>query len=261
MIDLNHYIEIYITNECNLTCSNCNRFNNYDFREHYSWAESKAYIDAWSKRITAPMITIIGGEPSLHPELELWARGVASAWPNTPVCIQTNGIKNIKDFDWWESAVNNHSNLGVAVALHSDQFRKKFTQKFNPLQQFDAIMFSDCAIQPNGKSFTVYDSDPREAWQACSMKHSHTILNGLLYRCPVVGILPEFKKQYQVDLTQDQQSLLESYIPLTHECKDEDLIDFVNSVDSEMPQCRLCPEKCSLSVIQFDPKRKQYPRI
>ena len=202
------------------------------------------------------MITIIGGEPTLHPQLESWTRGVAAAWPDRPVCIQSNGLLNVEKFNWWKSVRAQYPNVGTAVAVHSINMKHKFREE----QQFDATMFTDCAIQANGKSFTVHDSDPEKAWGACTMRHSHTILHGLLHRCPTVAILPEFQKQYQVDLTSDQQQLLNSYVPLDHNCSDEELLKFLQDSNSEMPQCRLCPGEYREAVITFDPQRKKYPK-
>ena len=32
-----NYAEFYITNVCNLNCTECNRFNNYHFSGHQRW--------------------------------------------------------------------------------------------------------------------------------------------------------------------------------------------------------------------------------
>lgn len=260
-LDLGSYIELYITNECNLTCSDCNRFNNYDFRGHYSWAQSRDAILAWSQRITAPMITIIGGEPSLHPELEQWARGAAEAWPDRTVCIQSNGLIPITQMPWWPKAREDHPNLGTAVAVHSNKFQKHFSRVHDPQQQFDATLFTRCAIQDQGEYFTVHDSDPECAWRACAMAHSHTILKGRLYRCPMVAVLPEFQQQYPVVLTDQQHQLLHSYRWLDVNCSDQEIEQFIIDRNTPMPQCRLCPGQYQLSVIKFDPKRKRRPRL
>lgn len=262
MIDLKSYIELYITNECNLTCSNCNRFNNYDFRGHYAWEDSQEAIKAWAQRITAPMITIIGGEPTLHPELEQWVRGAARAWPDRPVVIQTNGLKPLRSESWWQRVTRDHVNVGVSVAIHSDRARSHLIANWGTTDSrslFDATKFADCTIQRDGSGFRVHDSDPGSAWRACGMRYSHTILSGRLYRCPMVAVLPQFQKQYQVYLSDQQQSLLHSYKALEHDCDQSDLQDFVHQRDQHMPQCRLCPAQYRESVVSFDGRRKKYP--
>lgn len=262
MIAFPTYIELYITNECNLTCSNCNRFNNYNFRGHYVWEANRTALEAWSRRVTAPMITIIGGEPTLHPELELWTRGAATFWPQSRVVIQTNGLIPLTQLTWWHRALIDHPNIGTGVAIHDQRFKKKFAATWgadNQHGQFDATKFSQCALQAQGVSFTVHDSDPGSAWRACSMKHSHTILAGRLYRCPMVAVLPEFQKQYKVTLTAKQQQLLDSYRSLAADCSDQDLTDFLAQRHTPMPQCALCPSQYVESTVTFDSSRKKWP--
>jgi len=261
LIQFKFCIEVYITNECNLTCSNCNRFNNYNFTGHYNWTDSAERINKWAKRIAAPSITIIGGEPSMHPDLESWVIGVANAWPDTPVAIQTNGVKNITNLSWWKSAAKKFPNIGVTVAVHNKTFESKFQTQYNQKQQFDATRFSDCTIIPKNTGFVVHRSTPAMAWGACTMKYCHTLINGLLYRCPVVGLLPEFSKQYRVELTNEQLRLLNSYRPLSYDCSDEDLYEFNEEINFEMEQCSLCPSSYIESPVTFDSDRKKYPKL
>lgn len=254
-------IEIYIINECNLTCKACNRYNNYDFRGYYTWEGNRDTIRDWSQRITAPLVTLIGGEPSLHPELELWAEGVAAAWPDSRVMIQTNGIKPVIELPWWGEVKKNHKNLGAGIAIHSEQMADKIQEKWQNIGgKFDAHMFTPCTLIEGHEGFRVHDSEPAAAWEACGMKHSHTILDGRLYRCPMVAVLPEFRKQFRVNLTAEQESLLYSYESLGSDCSDDELEEFISSVDTSMPQCSLCPDDATTFKVDFDPARKKFPR-
>jgi organic radical activating enzyme len=228
-IHLDSVIEIYITNECNLTCKNCNRYNNYNFSGHYSWQANQQAIMAWSKRITAPVITIIGGEPMLHPDLYEWAELVCTAWPDTQVMIQSNGtirhpkLASIKhDF---------RKNIGVCASLHQEGMMKllKKNRYIPSLEIIDNTEFTECALVDQGTHFEVHNSDPAKAFAACSMKHSHTILEGRLYKCPMVAVLPEFVKQYQVNLTESQSKNLFEYQSLAPDCGQEQLEQFVKS--------------------------------
>ena len=251
MFYIDGVLEFYITNECNLTCSNCNRYNNYNFEGNYSWNDHAEEIQAWSRRLSAKTITIIGGEPTLHPELDSWVHGLCQAWPNTPVMIQTNGTV---PFD--KNRYPEYKNLGFGIAIHSKAMNKNLTRRWGT-GVFDATEFTECALKDQGSHFTVHDSDTVLAFNACSMSASHTILNGKLYKCPMVAVLPEFKKQYNVVLTDEQQTLLDSYKPLSVDCPDQDLVEFLNSRHSPIPQCRLCPDNFTMSTVTFDHSRKK----
>lgn len=208
------------------------------------------------------MITIIGGEPTLHPELEQWVRGAALAWPDRPVCVQTNGLIPLFETPWWAQASRDHPNIGIGVAMHSQAAAAKIRKRWSKHQStgiFDAWNFSQCALRPSDTGFEVHDSDPQPAWNACTMRTSHTILQGKLYRCPVMAVLPQFQQQYTVNMSTQQQELLKSYRSLGADCTDQDLRDFVQQRDTAMPQCRLCPEQYVESVVDFDIQRRHCP--
>ena len=263
MITFEPVIEIYITHECNLTCSNCNRYNNYNFSGHFYWDQQKDLLSAWSKRITAPLITLIGGEPSLHPEIGKWLMNVSELWPNSNIMIQTNGVKRIPTVMEDFPAISRESNgrLGQGIAVHSIDFYPKFRQFVKDKTMFDATEFSECALVDKGSHFEVHDSNPDFAYESCTMKVSHTLFNGLLYKCPMVAILPEFRKQYDVRLTDKQEELLSSYKPLHPSCSDEELDAFVDMTRVSIPQCNLCPEQYKTSTVKFNPSLKKRKKL
>ena len=120
---LDSVIEFYITNQCNLACTNCNRFNDHDFRGHYYWEDSADSVTAWSQRINASMIVIIGGEPSLHPELETWVSNLRRLWPDTEIMIQSNGT----DLKIDRRLFYNKYRVGWGVSLHRPEMRPILT--------------------------------------------------------------------------------------------------------------------------------------
>lgn len=86
------YIEFYITNVCNLTCSNCNRFNNFDFKGHQRWSDYESEYAKWSKHVRLQRVTILGGEPLLNPSILDWIYGINRIFKKT-VQILTNGTR------------------------------------------------------------------------------------------------------------------------------------------------------------------------
>ena len=265
---LHDVLEIYITNECNLTCSNCNRYNNYNFSGHYDWREQQHALQSWGDRVSARLITIIGGEPFLHPELLDWVNLIRSAWPNTPINIQTNGTVKHPDIE----TILKTDNFGIYVSAHHPglikQIKKtnsRFVLKPNGEIKPNVALetdFSDCALIDKHSYFEVHNSNNIvESFQACTMKYSHTILRGRLYKCPMVAILPEFQEQFDLRLTQEQQELLDSYQPLFYDCNDTDLEKFLVGEHSPISQCKLCPSSYVTTKITFDTSRKNRQKI
>lgn len=85
-------VEFYITNVCNLTCDNCNRFNNYTFRGHQLWEDYADTYRRWSDYIELKSIVLMGGEPLLNPSVKQWIPGLIETF-GCDVQILTNGLQ------------------------------------------------------------------------------------------------------------------------------------------------------------------------
>jgi organic radical activating enzyme len=257
MIEITPVVEFYITNECNLSCTNCNRYNDFDFEGHYYWEDYADTIRAWSKRISPKQITIIGGEPTQHPELEIWIKNLRICWPDSVLMVQTNGVNTV-----WrnKSRLWKTYQTAFGVAVHDPKMKFKLKEQWAPHSKidhavFDADKFTEAAVKKVNGKLTVHRSDPEQAFKSCSMSKSHTIFKGQLYKCPMVAVLPEFRQQYSVDLDQDQEQLLDAYQPLDVDCSDEDLVKFVENQNTHHAQCALCPEQAVWTPVVFQRKK------
>ena len=67
-------VEFYITNICNLTCEDCNRFNNHDFKGWQAWDDFKETYQQWSQYVELDQVVILGGEPLLNPTFIDWIK-------------------------------------------------------------------------------------------------------------------------------------------------------------------------------------------
>jgi len=253
---LDSVIEFYITNQCNLACTNCNRFNDHDFRGHYAWEDSAPAVEAWSQRINAPLITIIGGEPSLHPGLETWVANLRRLWPRTEIMVQSNGTnaRLARELDLW-----NKYRTGWGISVHQPQMRPALEKQWFPVIDgfFENTEFTPAAVIPYGDSFAVHHSDPVTAFNACTMRTSHTIFRGQLYKCPVMAVLPEFRTQQSVIMDARQEQLLSQYQPLSADCTEQQLIDFVGTRHQPIDQCEFCPGNFDFQPVVFHSRKKQ----
>lgn len=85
-------VEFYITNVCNLTCTDCNRFNNHDFKGWQSWADYSDLYTRWAQSVRLQRVTILGGEPLVNPTILDWIDGINTLWAK-PVQVLTNGTR------------------------------------------------------------------------------------------------------------------------------------------------------------------------
>ena len=87
-------------------------------------------------------------------------------------------------------------------------------------------------------------SDPVKAIEVCYVRRCHHFIRGKLYKCGPVGVLPEFIKQFAVDITDQEQELLTSYRPAEHTWDNKDMTKFIENLANiePIPQCTFCPE-------------------
>jgi len=71
----------------------------------------------------------------------------------------------------------------------------------------------------NGESIRLHDSDPLVAHNTCSMaiNKCYHFIRGKLYKCGPVGLFPELESKFNIDLSEQDRSLIHSYQPGTFE--------------------------------------------
>ena len=236
-------IEFYITNVCNLTCSNCNRFNNYAFTGYQKWSDYEAEYTAWAEKIRLQRVTILGGEPLLNPTICDWVNGINKLW-NKRVQILTNGtrinhVPGLYDVlnNWYGMHIAEKNWIGVSVHNENDMDRhleegKKFLQgggiqlkekeqthndsDYSLTDNNQVVIcywlqneFYTSAVQKNNEGkFTLHQTDPLEAHNSCGFVQyqCHHFIRAKLYKCGPVGLWPEFDAQHNFDISDEDCS-------------------------------------------------------
>ena len=274
-------LEFYITNVCNLTCSGCNRYNNYKFSGWETWAQAEPVLTEWAKKIDIRHPVILGGEPLLNPDIVEWIQGVNRLWPDhSGVQVQSNGtrldlVKGLYD-------ALDHGNW-IGISLHSEEHREPlFTRIRNFLKhpivetenpkdpvgsrwQFvdvdgkyihvwnnDHFVQSNIIEQPNGR-YTLYDSNPDLAHEICTFRRfkNYHMIHGKIYKCGPVALMPEFDDQYQFDISEEDRAIMRGYRGLGVDEFDQRGAEFLANIDHVVPQCKFCPESYQYKPITF----------
>lgn len=267
------YFEFYITNHCNISCNNCNRFNNLKIKGSENWNEHKNRYKEWSQYITADRIAILGGEPFLHPKLYSILDDVRSWYPAAEIEITTNGllISHTKP-NLIKSIIDN--NIIVYISIHKKDWCEKIKQdvvdKFGNYQliktrstqyerdgadtvitssgvtvEFEyTYFFRESALkETENNQYQLHKSNPRAAHEVCDMKHSHHFYKGKLYKCGLMVTLPELFQQKPdlINITQEQKQLLDQYKPIDLEdyLRDNNIL---KTLKNRIDQCEFCPD-------------------
>lgn len=265
------YSEFYITNVCNQNCENCNRFNNYAYKGHYLWDDHKDEYAKWAKLVNIDLIGILGGEPFGNPDMMNWIHGIAELWPNANLTIVTNGTQFDKWPNLYEDLLQYGTRIQIEVYHHTPmtwayavEKHSKFLKNPSPLyieadkcrwlDKSGMVLslaqewyFTTSALIRNNKTneLTLYNSDPDEAAKICDFNNCgcHHFIDGKLYKCGVVALLPTFTKQFKVHTTTEQKRLIDEYVPADPNWSDTQLTQFIDDLNSQktIPQCSLCP--------------------
>ena len=253
------YSEFYITNVCNLTCQGCNRFNNFNFKGRHEF--DKKLYQPWANKVDLKKFCILGGEPTLHPKLKDWMIGLAELWPNANKYITTNGTY----WPSWIEKVAKKYRYTIIVNLHGETngslnklVLEKLKHSFGPLETKKQVKkmgglylksrlgvklelfkttdgFHKSAIKDES-TLEVYDSNPEKAHKLCDMKKCHHFIDGKLWKCGVVKLLPEFLRQKN----KTPHELFDKYSPLGHEDIDQKKIN--DLTENAIDQCRFCSD-------------------
>jgi len=285
-------LEFYINNTCNLTCQNCNRFNNYNFKGWQDYNTLRTQIEFWATKLFAPQMTILGGEPFLNPSLNDWITGVSTNWQRQCQTL-TNGTllnkrKNVYDLFTEEFAFQHNLYNGwpnwIGISWHN---ASPLEELFDQIASFmhherDALNEDFCDyswVDKNGVQVRVWIQDkfepaavyrnqagnltlrnnkPEDAHRHCGQANNknYHIVNGKVYKCGPVALFPEFLAQHDLDISAEDKNLIGQYAPLTMQDWDNRGLEFFAKIDNVLPQCKFCPNLENRDLIAISPNIK-----
>jgi len=267
------YAEFYITNVCNLTCPQCNRFNDRKFKGHYKFNLEK--YQEWAAALDIKKCSILGGEPTLNTGLAEWIIGVHSCWPNAEGKIATNGTRLQASIGLKSALIN--SGWTLCISIHNNLMREHILNEINQTFgycQFVEFIYYNNAINglrllshdgvkidiTNGANFhenvfqdglfQLHNSNADRAHSVCTMKNCHHFIEEKLYKCGVVYLLPEYFKQIKRPIPE----LYAQYKPLEIENITQPKLDELGN--QSIPQCQFCPENLKYNKNQSVFKNK-----
>ena len=277
-------LEFYITNVCNLTCSGCNRYNNYKFSGHWTWAEAEPVLTRWAERIEIRHPVILGGEPLLNPDIADWITGIRRLWPRlSGVQVQSNGTRLDLVKGLYTALGQRHGNW-IGISLHAEEHREPLFARIRnflryPIQetedptdpigsryQFldankvkvhvwvnDTFVNSNIVQQANGR-FGLYNSNPDLAHENCTYRRfrNYHMIRGQIYKCGPIALMSEFDDQHQFDLSAEDRAII--HAPgrgLSIDEFDTRGPEFLANLDQVVAQCKFCPETYDYKPITF----------
>ena len=272
-IKINEPISILVNNLCNLTCSHCAGLALYDFVGTFKWKDWSHRYERWAEILEPDSLSLCGGEPYLHPELELWFDNIRRLWPNILIEIMTNGTRLSNRIELSRKFIND-GNSCIVVSCHDETTFDSMHQEV--LEMLDPWKDSIVAIEQQGiesqswkkidyylndklvcrfqlvtemlppyhktvENGTVYfemGGDQEDSHNNCDWRTSYTFQHGLLFKCPPVTNYPEAK--LQVKYEEAAKDVLEKYQGCDPFDELNNVKSFVDNLTCSIEVCKLC---------------------
>lgn len=125
--------------------------------------------------------------------------------------------------------------------------------------------FDNSTLQFDESTHTLklHQSNPEKAINVCNFRNCHRFHRGKLYKCGPVGLLPEFIKQFPVDINNQERELINAYQPAVPSWSSNELQKFVQDLNTNQPiaQCTFCPEKLIPKVFSASAKKIKIKKL
>lgn len=243
-------LELHVAHSCNLTCESCSHYSNHNHKGLLSLDDARAWIAPWAERVRPSMLSLLGGEPAIHPDLPAFLPLVRDYWPRTLIRIASNGFLLHRHPDLpARMMAAGKAVLEVSVHHDSPAYRERFAPVLELVAQWKcdhgiAVRFIDSHGRWTGRyngfgaamaPFT--DGAPRESWANCPAK-CRQLFEGGIWKCAPLAYLGMQDAKYGLS---DAWSPYLAYRPLAPDSSDAELRAFLKMEDE--PACAMCAAK------------------
>lgn len=190
---------------------------------------------------------------------------------------------DIKGQDWPEvNSLNDYDNLPTNIKSEIESVYKininDYMDYDEPVEDYEVYIdengikvawarwdeFSNSALKFDNKTLTLHNSDPIKAVSHCHGGHCAYIKDGKLYKCAVMGILPDMLNQgFPIDISESDKNLILSYKPALPSWNFDELSNFVYGLENQdpIPQCKFCPEEVTVNKIYATTKKIKFHKL
>jgi len=255
------FVETMIAYACNLSCTGCTNYSDYNMKGSVSWKQGKQWLQHWLERVDIPDFGIIGGEPTLNPECEQWIYGVRELMPNSQIRFTSNGVNFHQKpdiLDWCMDI----GNTVFKFSLHEDKpyameaVQKVFdSYKWKPITEYGINRW----IGPNNTRFQInsptkffktyrgtfgniqpHNNSPREAFNMCVQQQCPLLYEGRIYKCSSIALLNRVLDDWQQPVNDYWQPYAD-YQGISPKSSDKEIKSFISNFGNPHKICRMCP--------------------
>jgi len=261
------FLEWMVTTSCNLACPGCDRFIEFS----HNWTEPYSTIvermEQWSSIVQPKNLTLIGGEPLIHPRIYDIIRTARQYFPKTRIEIATNGLLLGKKPDL-KKVILEVGNVKINLSLHNNDPKvqrkifelvgkhlldKDWRQISYYFWQRESISIDITEVDDwfdyrrniDGKLKPWQDGDASASYGACGVSIFPIIYDGVMYKCPPISMLKTHLKKFN-RLDDDDWNPYLKYSGITTQSSDIEIEKFIKNITQPHWICEMCPANPSL---------------
>lgn len=243
------HLEIHVAHACNLACDNCSHYSDYAHKGIVSLEEADRWMGAWSGRIEPGAFSLVGGEPTIHPDLPGFVELAFRHFPRAHLRLVTNGFF-LHRHPRLPEVLARLPDAALYLSIHHDS--PEYREQAAPIEALVREWIARHGIRVvcyrswqqwrqryhgHGEAMMPFDDRaPRRSWETCDAKGCPQLFEGKLWKCSPLAYL---RMQHgKVGLPAAWQAYL-AYRPLEPGCPHGDLRRFF--AREEEPACGMCP--------------------
>jgi hypothetical protein len=242
-------LELHVSHACNLACESCSHYSNHGHAGITSLQDADAWMGLWSRRLEPRKFMLLGGEPTIHPDLPAFVLLVRRHWPSAHIKIVTNGFFLHKHSDLPAILAADHdAELCLTVHHDSPQYSERLRPIFDLVAEWRERHSFALQVRQSHLNWTrryighgasmrpFEDGRPRQSWEICPARHCKQLFGRKIWKCAALAYLQ--LQQGKFDLAEQWNRYLE-YEALDPGCSDSELDAFLAKEDEVY--CGMCP--------------------
>lgn len=243
------HLEIHLAHGCNLSCESCSHYSNQGHKGILSLEAADRWMSLWSQRLSPQTFSLLGGEPTIHPDMAGFVALSRRHWPAAHLRLVTNGFFLHRHPDL-PVVLQGDPNACIYLSIHHNA--PEYRAKLRPVLMLLSNWTRDYGIKVrfynsfrnwtrryhgNGSAMEPFkDAQPRQSWERCPAKYCPQLFEGKIWKCAPLAYLKLQDAKYR--LSESWNPYLQ-YQPLEPDCTVEQLTEFFRREDE--PSCGMCP--------------------
>lgn len=246
--------EVHLTEHCNLNCKGCSHFSplaNEEFLRIESFEKDMERMAELFSKDSIQMITLLGGEPLLHPQVNDFMRIVVKNFPNMPLQLVTNGLLlHNKSKSFWETC----RATGTFIRVSHYPISLDFLALKEKAMTEGVELFVEPEEAPKNFHKDIYDLsgslNEHLSHSACEIFGSCCQLNsGKFFPCNNAANFHHLNIFFNLGISESADNYIDIY---KAQSKDE----FIKLITSPIPYCKYCNMNAQELEVKWDHSKR-----